>query len=94
MCRILNQGVPLAQFRWIRDGTEINGDNSETNHSNMILTLLNVTVDDAGVYTCSATSERSYRSDHIILTVLKNSEYICKLHLEVTVKQHYNNMGY
>ena len=43
----------------------------------MTLTLPNTTIDDAGVYTCSATSERSYRSDHVILTVLEKSESMC-----------------
>lgn len=99
MCTIINQGVPLAQFRWIRDGVELVGENVAISHAVMALTLPNTTMDDAGVYTCSATSQRSYRSDHIILTVLAMSEgkhctpimqyYASALYLYCTNKERY-----
>ena len=76
VCSIFNQGVPVAQFRWIRDGIELVGGNVAISQSDMTLTLPNTTIDDSGNYTCSATSERSYRSDHVMLIVQK-SESMC-----------------
>jgi len=36
--------------------------------------LANVTMDDAGTYTCMATNERSSRSDRVILTLTEKVE--------------------
>ena len=75
-CNIINQGVPTAHFRWIRDGIEQLGDSVAVNIPLrlVMMTLTNVTMNDGGTYTCMATSERSSRSDHIVLTVLEKVE--------------------
>ncbi|XP_065913291.1 follistatin-related protein 5-like isoform X1 [Dysidea avara] len=32
-CSIINQGVPIAQFRWLRNGIDLNGENIFTNNT-------------------------------------------------------------
>ncbi|XP_065913356.1 transmembrane and immunoglobulin domain-containing protein 1-like [Dysidea avara] len=75
-CSIINQGVPIARFRWIRDGIEQLRDNVVTNVSLGLftMTLANLTMNDGGTYTCMATSIRSSRSDHIVLNVSEKVE--------------------
>jgi len=77
-CSIINQGLPIAQFRWIRDGIIQHGKNVVINVALGLFTmkLVNLTITDSGTYTCMATSKRSSRSDHIILNVSEEVEGI------------------
>ena len=77
--------MPIARFRWIRDGIEQLGDNVVLNVSLGLftMTLPNLTMNDGGAYTCMATSARSSRSDHIVLNVSENVEGIHDFYVHI-----------
>ena len=75
-CSIINKGVPVAQFGWLRNGIDLNGENIFTNNTFIVIELSNITMEDAGDYTCTARSARSYLSDTIALNVSNKTEGI------------------
>lgn len=70
-CNITDQGVPQAEFRWRRDGTEVINDNVTvlTSYQAIIMIITHLTMSDAGIYTCEAANEQSYRNDHVELII-------------------------
>ena len=68
-CNITALGVPTATFGWDKNGHAISHDVTISSNSLLALTLMNVTMEDAGVYTCVARSRVAYRNDHIELNV-------------------------
>lgn len=68
-CNIVNEGVPQATFSWSRNGYELNG--IKISNSTMAVTLTNLTLNDAGVYTCAANGLLSYHSDDMELSVVE-----------------------
>ena len=69
-CNISDKGTPEALFTWRKSGQDLSdGEIASVNETVMTLTLVNVTMESAGVYTCAATSALSYRSDVVVLLV-------------------------
>ena len=70
-CNIAEQGIPPAEFTWRKDGREIEADNVTvfTNQTTITIVLTNLTMNDAGSYTCEAANEQSYRNDHVELRI-------------------------
>ena len=80
VCMIVKPGEPRAAFGWTKNGDSIDSIHSVTiNDSFVSITIANVTAQDAGIYTCTATGIESYHSDSIKLHVTLNSKgkYIC-----------------
>ena len=75
-CSIINQGVPVAQFGWLRNGIDLNGENIFTNNTFIVIELSNITMEDAGDYTCTARSVRWHHSDTITLNLSHKTEGI------------------
>ena len=69
-CNIFENGIPRAEIEWKRNGIQPRGelvvDNSFTT-----IKLHNLTMKDAGKYTCTASNVRSYRSDLLELTIIE-----------------------
>ena len=53
-CRITNHGTPTATFCWRRRGEWLCNDGVSMNGTHFSLTLLNLSNDDAGTYSCGA----------------------------------------
>ncbi|XP_065912987.1 titin-like isoform X2 [Dysidea avara] len=69
-CNISNKGTPPALLTWRRNGQDLSdGGIVSVDETFMTLTLVNVTLESAGVYVCAATSVLSYRSDAVELFV-------------------------
>jgi len=69
-CNISDKGTPEASFTWRKSGQDLSdGGIASVNEAVMTLTLVNVTMESAGLYTCAATSVLSYRSDVVELLV-------------------------
>ena len=69
-CNITALGVPTAIFGWNKNSYAISYDTVSNNFS-LALTLRNITMEDAGVYTCIARNAVSYRNDRIELAVME-----------------------
>lgn len=69
-CIIFSLGKPLASLSWTKSGVRFDESKVTRNNSVFTITLKNVTMDDAGYYTCSAVSGNIYRNDHIRLNVI------------------------
>ena len=70
-CEIVNPGEPRAAFGWRKNAENVASTYSVTvNNSFVTIILTNVTTQDAGTYTCTATGIVSYYSDSIQLRVL------------------------
>ena len=75
VCMIVKPGEPRAAFGWTKNGESIDSIHSVTiNDSFVSITIANVTAQDAGIYTCTATGIESYHSDSTQLHVTLNSE--------------------
>ena len=73
-CNIIDQGVPPAVFSWRKNGYRLNGDYVILIDNNVMeIKLMNLTFENAGVYTCAADGLLSDRSDSIELTVESKS---------------------
>lgn len=69
-CYIHNKGIPQAVFSWKKNGNTLNGNYSIFIDSTVMkITLINLTLDSAGVYTCAANGLLSYRSQSVELIV-------------------------
>ena len=68
-CNITAPGIPTATFGWNKNGHTISHDITISNNSLLTLTSMNVTMEDAGVYTCEARNTVAYENDHIELNV-------------------------
>ena len=71
-CNIINQGTPPAVFSWRKNGYQLTGEYSisiDSTSSVMEIKLMNLTVENAGVYTCDADGFLSDRSDSMELIV-------------------------
>ena len=79
-CNISDKGTPPALLTWRRNGQDLisDGDIVSVNDTIMTLTLINVTLESAGVYICAATSVLSYRSDAVELFVKGRAEIMPK----------------
>lgn len=62
--------MPKATFSWSKNGTAVDND-VIINNSSMSLMLNNLTVEDAGVYTCIARAAVSNQNDTIELKVMQ-----------------------
>ena len=67
MCEIVSLGEPSAAFGWKKNGKNVYG--ITINNSFIAITILNVTTQDTGTYTCTATGLQSYHNDTIQLQV-------------------------
>jgi len=70
-CNIFNNGIPTAEFEWKRNGIQPRGELVVVDDAFVAIKLSNLTMKDAGKYTCSASNIRSYRSDLVELTILE-----------------------
>jgi len=69
-CNIGDKGTPEATFTWRRNGQDLSdGGAASLNETFMTLTLVNVTLESTGVYTCTAMNILSYRRDTVELLV-------------------------
>ncbi|XP_065913012.1 uncharacterized protein [Dysidea avara] len=69
-CNISDKGMPPALLTWRRNGQDLSdGGIVSVNDTIMTLTLVNVTLESAGVYVCTATTVLSYRSAAVELFV-------------------------
>lgn len=67
-CRIVEKGLPPAIFSWRKSRHVLDGIyqiSIDMVNSAMVITLTNLTMENAGVYTCDATGLLSYRSDTV-----------------------------
>ena len=73
-CKIIERGVPPAIFSWRKSRLVLDAIYriSIDVNSSMVITLKNLTMDNAGVYTCDATALLSSRSDTVELFVDKS----------------------
>ena len=69
-CNIIDPGVPKATFTWNKNGSAIHNDIVVKN-SSISLVLNNLTMEDAGVYTCIARATVSNQNDTIELKVMQ-----------------------
>ena len=69
-CNIIDMGVPKATFSWNKNGSAIHNDIVVKN-SSISLMLNNLTMEDAGVYTCIARATVSNQNDTIELKVMQ-----------------------
>ena len=70
-CNIIDMGVPKATFSWNKNGSAIHNDIVVKN-SSISLMLNNLTVEDAGVYTCIARATMSNQNDTIELKLMQS----------------------
>jgi len=85
-CNITHEGIPTATFGWDKNGYPISGDKIIKNSTLFALKLSNLTMEDAGMYTCIARNTVSYKNDHIELRVTqpgKNSYNHVMIHAAV-----------
>ena len=76
-CNIIDKGTPPAEFSWSKAGYRMNGEYIIViNSTAMEITFLNLTLDNAGVYTCAADGLLSYHSDSVELIVQSKSIYV------------------
>ena len=69
-CTIIDQGLPPAEFSWRKNGYRLTGRYSiSIDTSFMELRFMNLTFDNAGIYTCAADGLLSDRSDSTELIV-------------------------
>ena len=78
-CNIINHGLPTAVFEWKRNGIQPIGELVAAN-SFIAIKLSNLTMNDAGKYTCSASNAQSYRSHLVELTILEGKYTYCNTH--------------
>ena len=73
-CKIIERGVPPAIFSWRKSRHVLDAiyHISIDVNSSMVITLANLTMDNAGVYTCDATALLSSTSDTVELFVDKS----------------------
>ena len=70
VCMIVQPGEPRASFGWTKNGESIDSTYHVTiNDSFVSITITNVTTQDTGIYTCTATGIESYHSDSIQMHV-------------------------
>ena len=75
VCEIVNPGEPRAAFGWRKNAKNVARTYSVTvNNSFVTIILTNVTTQDAGTYTCTATGIESYHNDTIQLRVLPTDD--------------------
>ena len=75
-CNIVNNGIPTAKYGWRRNGVQLQPEGEFLIEDSIIaIKLSNLTMRDAGKYTCSASNIRSYRSDFVKLRVLENGKH-------------------
>ena len=72
-CSIIEKGIPQATFSW-RKGRHALEDGIYHNisidvNSAMVIKLTNLTMENAGAYTCEATAKLSYGSDTVELFI-------------------------
>lgn len=68
-CRIVNYGEPRASFGWTKNGKVVDSSSVTINESFISITLTNVTITDAGIYTCIANGIESHHNDSVQLYV-------------------------
>ena len=69
-CHIIDKGIPEAVFSWKKNGNRMNGEYVILIDSSVMeITITNLTVDNAGVYTCIANGLLSYHSNSLQLIV-------------------------
>jgi len=69
-CNIFSNGLPTAKFEWKRNGIQPRGE-LVVDDAFVAIKLRNLTIKDAGKYTCSASNVRSYRSDLVELKIIQ-----------------------
>jgi len=85
-CDIIHEGIPTATLGWDKNGYSISDNKIIKNSTLFALKLSNLTMEDAGVYTCIARNTVSYKNDHIELRVTqlgKNSYNHVMVHVAV-----------